>query len=132
MARRKKPGAPGKTKIPLDIVRTVGKRLKQAYKREADGEYSDLVVTAQQHFLYLETVERPRQIIPGLVEARFAKRGGAPRTPLGRIVWTGDPETWRLQLYKWSNECWDEENDAMTNGGTPEECIVEASLGWGG
>ena len=131
MARRKKPGAPGKTKIPLDVVRTVSKRLKKAYSNEPDGGHSALVLTAQQHFLYLETVEKPRQILPGLVEARFLNRGGVRRTPLGRMVWTGDPDTWRLQLYKWSDECWDEENDAWTNGGTPEECIVQAIRGWG-
>ena len=54
-----------------------------------------------------------------------------PRKPLGRMVWTGDPKRWRLQLYKWSDECWDEDNDAGTLGGTPEQCLEEAVLGWG-
>ena len=71
------------------------------------------------------------QILPGLIPARFGKSKGPPRTPLGRMVWTGDPKDWRLQLYKWSDECWDEDNDAGTYGGTPEQCIKEAVLGWG-
>jgi len=39
--------------------------------------------------------------------------------------------SWRLQLYKWSDECWDEGNKAGIRGGTPERCLKEAVLGWG-
>ena len=61
----------------------------------------------------------------------FVKTSRPRHTPLGRMVWTGDPERWRLELYKWSDERWDEENGAGAVGGTPEECVVEATLGWG-
>ncbi len=131
MARARKPGTPGRTKIPGDVVKATTQRLKAAFKETGDGEFADLAVIAQQHYLYLESVERPREIMPGLINARFGKARGPRRTPLGRMVWTGDPERWRLELYKWSDERWDEENDAGTVGGTPEECVVEATLGWG-
>jgi len=131
MARAKKPGAPGRTTIPKDVVKETISRLKKAFKKTDQAELADLVLVAQQHYLYLETIERPMEIMPGLILARFGKSKGPPRTPLGRMVWTGDPKDWCLQLYKWSDECWDEDNDAGTDGGTPEQCIEEAVLGWG-
>jgi hypothetical protein len=130
MARAKKPGTPGKTTIPREVVKATTQRLKKAFKTTGEAVASDLVVVAQQHYLYLEAVERPIEIMPGMVEARFAKKGGARRTPLGRMVWTGNAENWMLQLYKWSDEWWDEDNEAERPGGTPEECIVQAVLGW--
>ena len=131
MARARRPGAPGRTKIPGDVVKATTKRLKMAFKKTGDGTFADLAVIAQQHYLYLESIERPHEIMPGLIDARFAKARGRRRTPLARMVWTGDPERWRLELYKWSDERWDEENDACTAGGSPEECLVDATLGWG-
>ena len=131
MARAKKPGTPGKTRIPPDVVKDVTRRLKRAFRQTAEALSAELVVTAQQHYLYLETAERPVEILPGLIAARFGKGKGQPRKPLGRMVWNGDPEEWCLELYKWSDECWDTANDAGTSSGTPEECIEEAALGWG-
>ena len=130
MARRRKPGTPGKTTIPPEVVKTVTKRLQKAFKQTDEQAFSNLFIIAQQHFLYLEKSEHPIEIMAGLVEARFLKRGGAPRTPIGRMVWTGDVENWQLQLYKWSSEHWDEENEAVTSGGIPEDCLIEAIVGW--
>jgi hypothetical protein len=113
------------------MVRETTRVLKKAFKKVGPAELAALVVVAQQHYLYLETAGRLMDVMPGLIPARFGKSKGPPRTPLGRMVWTGDPRKWRLQLYKWSDECWDEGNDAGMAGGTPEECITEAVLGWG-
>jgi hypothetical protein len=104
--------------------------MKKAFRETEDTLHSDLKVIAQQQFLYLESIERPRELLPGMVEARFAKKGGARRTPLGRMVWTGDLEHWGLHLYKWSDECWDADNEAGTYAGTPEDCVHQAVAGW--
>ena len=130
MAPARKPGAPGRTKIPKDVVCATTRRLRKAFAGTSEALGADLAVVAQQHYLYLETVEKPAQIVPGLIPARFGKRGGRRRTPMGRMVWVGEAERWGLELYKWSDECWDEDNEAGTHGGTPEQCIVEATLGW--
>ncbi len=132
MTRARRPGTSGKTTIPKEAVREGTRRLKKAFARTASSGHERLEVIAQQGYLYLETVELPVEVFPGLVDARFARKGGARRTPLGRLVWMGDPERWWLQLYKWSDECWDEENEAGTGGGTPEECLAQAVLGWRG
>ncbi len=132
MPRAKKPGTPGTTIIPKEVVREATRRLENAFRRTEDAEHQRLEVIAQQRFLYLEIVERPVEVLPGLVEARFAKKGGARRRTLGRLVWTGDPERWHLELYKWSDECWDEENEAGTGCGTPEDCLARSVLGWRG
>lgn len=131
MARARKPGASARTTIPREVVKEAISHLRKAFKETSEAEFNDLVVIAQQHYLYLETVGRPMEILPGLISAQFAKSKGQLRKPLGRMVWTGNPKSWRLQLYKWSDECWDEDNDTGTCGGTPEECLTEAVLGWG-
>lgn len=130
MGRRRKAGTTGKTTIPKEVVKATTRRLKKAFRGTGDAVIADLAVVAQQHYLYLETVERPQEIMPGLIAARFGKKGGARCTPLGRLVWSGDPEQWSLELYKWSDECWDQDNKAGTVGGTPEECMTKAVLGW--
>ena len=132
MARARKPGTPGKTTIPRDVIKDVTRRLKKAFKQTGEAESEDLVVIAQQHYLYLETEERPVEIMPGLIPSRFGKSQGPRRTPLGRMVWTGNPEDWDLELYKWSDECWDTDNDAGTRGGSPEECMEETVRAWEG
>ncbi len=130
MARAKKPGTPGKTTIPAEVVKDATRRIRKEYEGTGGAAIADLEVIAQQRYLYFETIERPRAILPGLIAARFGQKRGTRRTPLGRAAWTGDPELWNLQLYKWSDECWDEHNDACTIGGTPEECIRQAVAGW--
>jgi hypothetical protein len=112
------------------VVKDTTRQLKRAFAKTCEAEFKRLIVLAQQHYLYLETVEEPPQILPGLIPARFGKKRGVRAQPLGRLVWTGDPAHWQLQLYKWSDECWDEANDAGTIGGTPEDCLNEAIAGW--
>jgi hypothetical protein len=49
-----------------------------------------VIASGRSVFPYLETLERPREIFPGLVEARFAKgRRKTPGVPLGRMVLDG-------------------------------------------
>ena len=122
MARRRKPGTPGRTTIPPEVVKSVTKRPNATFKKFGDAQFEKLEVVAQQHYLYLETRPRPREILPGLVDARLIGKQRPPAKPLGRMVWTGDVKHWRLELYKWSDEWWDERNDASCIGGTPEEC----------
>lgn len=130
MARRK-PGTPGKTTIPRDVVRSVTRRLKAAYKKSGEAEWSELQVVAQQHYLYLETRRQPMEVFLGLVPLAEARGRPKPAAPLGRMVWTGDEKRWGFQLYKWSDEIWDERNEGDCCGGTPEECMFEAIVGWG-
>ncbi len=130
MGRARKPGTRGKTTIPPEVVKAVTKRLRDAFNASPEVEVSGLELMAQQHYLYLETRDRPQEILAGLVEARLVRKRRRPAVPLGRMVWTGDAERWHLELYKWSDDWWDEENDASTAGGTPEECLAEAVLGW--
>ncbi len=128
MARRRKPGTPGKTTIPQEIVEGTTERLMRAFAKTGPAIKADLVVTAQQKYLYLETVERPWERLPGVSEPRYGKARGPRHKPLGRMVWTGDPERWKLQAYLWEKETWDEKNEAGNHGGTPEECMIEATL----
>ena len=76
------------------------RQLKSAFGETGETEFKELIVVAQQRYLCLETVEKPFQVLPGLVPIRFARRRGDRKQPLARMVWTGDPTDWGLQLYK--------------------------------
>lgn len=43
--------------------------------------------------------------------------------PLCRIRYTGDPDYWALQMFKWSSERYDTRNDFGFAGGTLPECL---------
>lgn len=128
MSRARKPGTPGKTTIPQDVVEATAGRLMKAFAENGAAIGADLSVTAQQEYLYLETVERPAQDASGIGKPRYGKARGPRRRPLGRMVWTGQTERWELQAYLWAEECWDTKNKLGSYGGTPEECMIEATL----
>lgn len=82
MGRRKKPGTPGKTTIPAEIVSRVTRRLVAEFtKREYHLDHN-LFVVPQQCYLYLEVERkefgtlRPRPLI---------HRSSTTHIPLGRL-----------------------------------------------
>ena len=46
---------------------------------------------------------------------------------LCRLEYTGDPENWSFAIYKYSDECYDNEADFPFGGGTVEECFDAAA-----
>jgi hypothetical protein len=43
--------------------------------------------------------------------------------PLCRLRYTGDPDYWALNMFKWSSERYDTRNDFGFGGGTLPECL---------
>lgn len=48
-------------------------------------------------------------------------------SPLCRLRYTGDPEYWEFQIYKYSDESYDDEGEFPFPGGTVEECFDAAA-----
>lgn len=118
MGRRKKPGTPGKTTIPPEIVSSVTRRLLTEFTKRGYQVDHHLFVVPQQGFLYIE-VERKE----------FGARGPRPpvnlsstvHIPLGRLKFMGSAEKWEHQPYRYSDEYWD---DRETETGTPEDLML--------
>src|SRR5439155_21492117 len=53
------------------------------------------------------------------------RRRGA--SPLCRLRYTGDADEWGLEIYKHSDDSYDQENDFPFPGGTPERCFSVAA-----
>lgn len=119
MGRRKKPGSPGKTTIPMDVVRSVTKRLAGLFRKSGYDEDYRLFIIPQQGYLYLEVEERrdgDRGQEPPLT------RSSTTHKPLGRLRYDDEaPEAWVLEPYKWSDEIWDEYDAEV---GTPEQLML--------
>lgn len=58
-----------------------------------------------------------------VVERKYIYVGDAQGGPLCRLRYTGNPDDWTLQMFKWSSERYDMGNDFGFAGGTMEECM---------
>ncbi len=103
MGHRKKPGTPGKTTIPAEVVSWAIELLREAFARQGDDDYA-LFVVPQQGFLYVE-IERREFLDAGRVAVRSST--ASTRTPMGRFRFVTKDE-WIYEPYLWSDECWEE------------------------
>lgn len=117
MGRSKKPGAPGKTTIPPEVVFSVTTRLLAVFHESGfDTDYY-LFVVPQQCYLYVETREMPTGCslpVPPIT------KGSTTHKPLGRLKYVGTTEDWVCQPYSWADEFW---NDQGTERGCPEDLM---------
>jgi len=118
MGHSKKPGTPGRTTIPAEIVTATTKRLLAVFtKRKFDLDH-DLFVVPQQCYLYVEVQRRP-------YDAKGARppitTSSTTHIPLGRLKFLGDAKKWEYQPYRWSDEFWDE---GQAERGTPGDLML--------
>ena len=118
MGRRKKPGTPGRTTIPLQIVSAVTDRLGAEFSARKYHLDHHLFVVPQQDYLYVEV--RRKEF--GSPEPRPAvDRGSTTHLPLGRLKFMGTADEWQYQPYRYSDECWD---DRGMETGSPESLLL--------
>jgi len=118
VGHRKKPGTPGKTTIPAEIVASVTKRLLSTFTKRGYHLDHHVFIIPQQCYLYVE-VERKE----------FGTRGYRPpitrssttHIPLGRLKFMGIAERWEYQPYRYSDEYWDHRGTEI---GTPEDLML--------
>ncbi|MBI4564835.1 MAG: hypothetical protein HY716_09115 [Planctomycetes bacterium] len=118
MGHRKKPGTPGKTTIPAEVVASVTKRLLDVFTGREYHLDHHIFIIPQQCYLYVE-VERKE----------FGSRGRRPpitrssttHIPLGRLKFMDRSDRWEYQPYRFSDEYWD---DSDTEKGAPEDLML--------
>ncbi len=123
MGRRRKPGTPGKTMIPPETVSSVTQRLLAEFtKREFHLDHH-LFAVPQQCYLYVEV----KRMEFGVTEPPLpVNSSSTTHIPLGRMKFLGNAESWELQPYRWSDECWDQRSAEV---GTPEELMLSMIVG---
>ena len=122
MARRRKPGTPGRTTIPPDVVSSVTTRLQEEFAKRGFREDYDLFIIAQQSYLYIEVVRHPFGCGPECTPASLPSPSS--RAPLGRLRQVEGSE-WEHHPYRWADEDWD---DKDTDRGTPEEVLARSMV----
>lgn len=102
MGRRTKPGTPGRTTIPPEVVSWATELLQEPYRRHGDDDY-ELFVVPQQRFVYVE-IERRDFLDPGRVAVKSST--ARTRTPMGRFRFV-EKDSWIYEPYIVSGETWD-------------------------
>lgn len=105
MSRWRKPGAPGRTTIPSDVVAKATRTITAEFKALGFWTTHNLFV-ARQCYLYVEVSERWDDAAP----RPPVTKDSTTHYPLGRLRFTGDADAWEFQPYLWSDECWDDQD----------------------
>ncbi|HEY3448461.1 MAG TPA: hypothetical protein VGK67_19050 [Myxococcales bacterium] len=108
MSRRKKPGTPGKTTLPRDVVSAVTEFVQAEFKKRGSADYLDVFVVAQQCFIYLETADKAREAFGRPLPKPRVTTSSTTHSPLGRLKFLGTTERWEFQPYRWSDELWED------------------------
>lgn len=95
--------------IPDEVRKIVIKRLEQ-HVREKYAKYDiGLILDFKGAYLYVDYEE------------------GYEESHLCRIRYTGEIDSWDMEIYKYSDNCYDQEGEYPGSGGTVEECFDEAA-----
>lgn len=121
MSRRKKPGTPGKTTIPREVVSSVTKYVQAEFKKCDSAEFSDVFVVAQQCFIYVETADKARDTFGRPLPKPRVTTSSTTLKPLGRLKYLGRTGEWEFHPYLWSDEIW--EDDEFRQRGSLEDLV---------
>jgi hypothetical protein len=104
MGHARKPGAPGRTTIPPEVVAKATERLLREFRKfHYDDDYH-LFIIPQQCYLYLEVRwkrEDDDDPDPPVTKSSTTHK------PLGRLKYVGRMRRWEFHPYLWSDEWWD-------------------------
>lgn len=98
--------------IPEALAGETIRRCRDALRKMGRQDLaSSLIIEAKRGFIYVKE-----------------GHGG----PVCRLRYTGDPDDWDLQMFKWSTERYDTGGEFafLFGGGPPEECIESAVGGY--
>lgn len=65
-----------------------------------------------------------------VVERNYVYLDDAQGGPLCRLRYTGNPDDWTLQMFKWSTERYDTRNEFGFTGGTLDDCMQAMLSGY--
>ena len=118
MGHAKKPGTPGRTTIPPEVVSKVTARLLREFRKfHYDFDYH-LFIIPQQCYLCLEVRwkrEDEEDPDPPITKSSTTHK------PLGRLKYLGQMREWDFHLYRWSDEWWDH---GSVERGSPEHLLL--------
>ncbi|MBI3952320.1 MAG: hypothetical protein HY314_17870 [Acidobacteria bacterium] len=104
------------TVVPRDVQEATLARLAAHARRYKVYGVEEVIGAFKGPYLYIDYTE---------------ESAGLPTRPrsskLCRLRYTGHPERWEFAIYKYSDNCYDEEGDFPFGGGTGEKCFDAAA-----
>lgn len=112
---------PNKPTIPDEVRQKISRRLEKLVKKYRKYGVAEIIGTFKGRYLYIDWIDEAQILSFGL-----SKRKPKP-SKLCRLRYKGDVDNWELEMYKYSDMCYDVEGDFMFSGGTIEECFDAAA-----
>ena len=108
---------PSKPAIPDEVRQKAFRRLKRLVKKYRKHGVADIIGIFKGGYLYIDWTDEASMLIASLSKSK-------PKpSKLCRLKYEGDINNWGLEMYKYSDMCYDVEGDFMFSGGTIEECF---------
>jgi len=112
---------PSKPTIPDEVKQKVSHRLEKLVKKYRKHGVADIIGIFKGRYLYIGWTDEASMLIASLSERKLKP------SKLCRLKYKGDMNNWILEMYKYSDMCYDVEGDFMFSGGTIEECFNAAA-----
>jgi hypothetical protein len=112
---------PSKPTIPDEVREKASHRLKKLVKKYRKYGVADIIGIFKGRYLYIDWIDEA-----GIFGFTLSKGTRKP-SKLCRLRYKGDINKWKLEMYKYSDMCYDVEGDFMLGGGTIEECFDAAA-----
>jgi len=112
---------PSKPIIPDDVRQKASHRLRKLVKKYRKHGVANIIGTFKGRYLYIDWIDEAEIYCSSLI-----KREPKP-SKLCRLKYKGDINNWELEMYKYSDMCYDVEHDFVFSGGTVEECFNAAA-----
>jgi hypothetical protein len=112
---------PSKPTIPDEVKRKAYHRLKKLVKKYSKYGVADIIGTFKGRYLYIDWIDEGE-----IYGSSLSKREPKP-SKLCRLKYKGNINNWELEMYKYSDMCYDVEHDFVFSGGTVEECFDAAA-----
>ena len=111
-----------KTKvIPLEIQQKTLDELSKIKSQYIECDIIDILGTFKGKYFYIDTLKKNYVFSKGIRTLKPKK------WPLCRLKYTGNFNFWELEMYKYSDNWYDTDNDYMFPGGTIKKCLTAAS-----
>jgi hypothetical protein len=112
---------PSMPAIPDEVREKASHRLEKLVKKYRKYGVADIIGIFKGRYLYIDWTDEANKLIASLSKSE------PKRSKLCRLRYKGDINNWELEMYKYSDMCYDVEGDFMFAGGTIEECFDAAA-----
>jgi len=107
--------------MPDEVRQKALRRLRRLVKKYRKHGVADIIGIFKGRYLYVDWTDEASILFANLIKRKLKP------SKLCRLKYEGHINNWGLEMYKYSDMCYDVEGDFMFGGGTIEECFDAAA-----